>query len=66
MKRIGDTYADLARREFDQFHYRKARTYLERGLTVDPGNERLLKLNGTSGFSYTTTRALDRMKSLFK
>ena len=66
VKRIGDTYADLARREFDQFHYRKARNYLERGLTVDPGNERLLKLKGTSGFSYTTTRALDRMKSLFK
>jgi len=66
VKRIGDTYADLARREFDQFHYRKARSYLERGLTVDPGNERLLKLKGTSGFSYTTTRALDRMKSLFK
>lgn len=66
VRRIADTYADLARQELDQFHYRKARNHVERGLTVDPGNERLLKLKNTSAFSYTTTRALERMKSLFR
>ena len=66
VKRIADTYADLARQELDQLHYRKARSHVERGLTIDPGNERLLKLKNTSAFSYTTTRALERMKSLFR
>jgi serine/threonine protein kinase len=66
VKRIADTYADLARQELDHFHYRKARTHIERGLTVDSSNERLLKLKNTSAFSYTTTRALERMKSLFR
>jgi serine/threonine protein kinase len=65
-KRIADRYADLAVRAFDQLHYSKARSYIERGLMVDPGNERLLKLEGTSGFSHTTTRALARVKSLFR
>jgi serine/threonine protein kinase len=66
IKRIADTYADLARQELDQLQYRKARSHVERGLTIDPGNERLLKLKNTSAFSYTTTRALERMKSLFR
>jgi tRNA A-37 threonylcarbamoyl transferase component Bud32 len=66
VKGIADTYGNLARRELDQFHYRKARSYLERGLMVDPGNERLLKLKGTSAFSYTATRTMERMRSLFR
>ena len=64
--RIADTYADLTQRELDQFHYRKARTYLERGLAVDPDNERLLKLRQTSAFPDAMRRALDRVKSLFQ
>ena len=64
--RIADRYADLTERERDQFHYRKARTYLERGLAVDPGNERLLKLKQASTFPDASRRALDRVKSLFQ
>ena len=64
--RIADTYADLTQRELDQFHYRKARTYLERGLAVDPGNERLLKLRQTRAYSDAPRRALDRVKALFE
>jgi serine/threonine-protein kinase PpkA len=65
-KQIADRYADLAVGAFDQLHYSKARDYVERGLVVDPSNERLLKLKETSGFSYTTTRALTHVKSLFR
>jgi len=65
-KQIADRYADLAVGAFDQLHYSKARDYVERGLAVDPSNERLLKLKDTSGFSYTTTRALTHVKSLFR
>jgi serine/threonine protein kinase len=65
-KRIANIYADLAVSALDQLHYRKARSYIGRGLAVDPGNNRLLKLKGTSGFSYTTTRAVERVKSLFR
>jgi hypothetical protein len=64
--RIADIYADLTAQELDRFNYRKARTYLERGLEVDPDNERLLKLKQTSAFSDAPGRALDRVKSLFR
>ncbi len=66
MKQIADRYADLATRAFDQMHYSNARGYIDRGLMVDPGNERLLKLKDTSGLSHTTTRAFARVKSLFR
>ena len=65
-RQIANTYADLAVRALDQLHYRKARGYIERGLMVDPKNDRLLKLRNTSGVSYTTTRALESVKSLFR
>ena len=65
-RQIANTYADLAVNALDQLHYRKARGYIERGLMVDPDNERLSKLKDTSGVSYTTTRTLDRVKSLFR
>jgi serine/threonine-protein kinase PpkA len=64
--RIADTYADLTERELDRFHYRKARTYLKRGLEVDPGNERLQKLRQTSAVSDAPRRALGRVKALFQ
>jgi tRNA A-37 threonylcarbamoyl transferase component Bud32/tetratricopeptide (TPR) repeat protein len=64
--RIADSYADLTEREIDQFHYRKARTYLERGLAVDPDNERLTKLKETSALSDAPRRVMDRVKSLFQ
>jgi len=65
-KQIANIYADLAVNALDQLHYRKARGYIERGLMVDPNNERLSKLKDTNGVSYTTTRTLDRVKSLFR
>jgi tRNA A-37 threonylcarbamoyl transferase component Bud32 len=65
-KQIASIYADLALGALDRLHYREARGYIERGLLVDPNNERLQKLQDTSGISYTTTRALERVKSLFR
>jgi tRNA A-37 threonylcarbamoyl transferase component Bud32 len=65
-KQIANIYADLAVRALDRLHYRMARGYIERGLRVDPNNERLSKLKDTNGVSYTATRALERVKSLFR
>jgi protein TonB len=65
-KQIADRYADLATRAFDQLNYSKARGYIKRGLMVDSSNERLLELKDTSGLSYTTTRALAGVKSIFQ
>jgi hypothetical protein len=64
--RIGDSYAELTRRELDQFHYRAARTYLERGLAVDPRNERLLELKQRPALSDGPRRVVDRLRALFR
>jgi serine/threonine-protein kinase PpkA len=41
---IADAYADLAESKLGQFNYTAAGTYLQRGLTVQPDNSRLLAL----------------------
>ena len=41
---IADAYADLAERKLDQYDYKAARKYLQRGLTILPENTRLLGL----------------------
>jgi tRNA A-37 threonylcarbamoyl transferase component Bud32 len=64
--RIGDSYAELTGRELDQFHYRKAEVYLERGLAVDPHNERLLELKRRPALSDAPRRVVDRLKALFR
>jgi len=63
---IARVYANLAERERDRFHYAKARTYIERGLAVDPGNERLRDLESTSTISGASQRAFGKVKSLFQ
>jgi tetratricopeptide (TPR) repeat protein len=39
-----DAYADLAERKLEQFNYTAAGTYVQRGLTIQPDNSRLLAL----------------------
>jgi tRNA A-37 threonylcarbamoyl transferase component Bud32 len=63
---IADRYADLTQRELDQFHYRKARIFLERGLAVDPHSERLLELKQRGALSDAPQQVVDRLKALFR
>ena len=41
---VANAYADLAERKLDKFEYTEARAYVDRGLTVQPENTRLLGL----------------------
>lgn len=44
--RIADRYAYLADKALKKFKYKKAESYIEKGLSVAPRHERLLKLKG--------------------
>lgn len=46
MDRIANSYGDLAQAAIERYEYEQARRYLDRGLAVDPANERLLALRG--------------------
>ena len=52
---IGTRYAWLAKKELENEELDKARTHVDLGLSVDPGNEKLLELKGQldEGFSFT-------------
>jgi hypothetical protein len=64
---IAERYADLAEKELDQFHYPTARRYLQRGLTVQPGNQRLLALSEqTDALKDSPKRLIGKLKSLFE
>ncbi len=64
--RIAGIYASLAERELDRFHYPRARTYIDRGLAVDPGNARLHELENNVSLGNATRRAIGKVKSLFQ
>jgi len=66
VRRIAGIYENLAKQEIDRFRYSKARTYIERGLTVDPDNARLRELERRNTFSGMSQRALGKVKSLFQ
>jgi tRNA A-37 threonylcarbamoyl transferase component Bud32 len=63
---IAQTYASLAERELKRLHYPKARTYIDRGLAVDPDNTRLRELESDVSLRNATRRAIVRVKSLFQ
>jgi len=66
VKMIASIYENLAEQEIDRFHYHKARTYIERGLAVDPDNARLRALESSNSFSGMSQRAFGKVKSLFQ
>ena len=66
VRRIVSIYADLAEQEIDRFHYNKARTYIERGLAINPDNTRLRELKSSNTFSGISQRAFGKVKSLFQ
>ena len=66
VRRVAGTYASLAEQEIDRFHYYKARTYIERGLAVDPDNARLRALESSNTFPGISKRALGKVRSLFQ
>jgi hypothetical protein len=66
LMKIAEIYAGLADKEISRFRYRKARTYINRGLSIDPENPRLLELEHTNFFSDASQRAVGKVKSLFQ
>ena len=64
--KIAAIYASLAEKEINRFRYKKARMYVNRGLSIDPGNSRLLELENANIFSDTSQRAIGKVKSLFQ
>lgn len=64
--RIANAYADLAEGKLDQFEYEAAKTYLNRGLTIQPDNERLQALQeNTNAFRDAPGRIWKKIKSPF-
>lgn len=60
-------YADLAEREIDRFKYKKARQYINRGLSIQPDDPRLVELEKkASVFKDVPARTLGKFKSFFK
>ena len=66
LRRIASIYASLAEKEIDRFHYKKARTYIKRGLAIAPDNTRLRALESSNTFSGTSQRVFSKVKSLFQ
>lgn len=56
---VGNAYADLADSAFDRYAYRKAKTYVKRGLAVQPDNQRLLALERRTRTLRTVRRPVD-------
>jgi len=66
VRQVAGIYASLAEKEIDRFHYNKARTYIERGLAIDPNNAQLRTLESSNTFSGMSQRAFGKVKSLFQ
>lgn len=66
MTRIAQTYVNLAEQELNRFYYGKARTYINRGLAIDPDNRRLRELQRTNALTDASRRAIGKVKSIFR
>ncbi|MFC1684021.1 protein kinase [Pseudomonadota bacterium] len=63
---IANAYADLVESKLDQFEYEAAKKYLNRGLTIQPENERLQALQeNTNAFKDAPGRIWKKIKSPF-
>ena len=64
---IVNIYVDLAEREIDRFKYKKARQYINRGLSIHPDDPRLVELEKkASVFKDVPARTFGKVKSFFK
>jgi len=64
--RIANAYANLVESKLDQFEYEAAKKYLNRGLTIQPDNERLQALQeNTNAFKDAPGRLWNKIKSPF-
>jgi len=59
---IADAYADLAERKFDQYEYKAAKKYVQRGLTIQPDNTRLLGLQKKENIGRILAQAVTALK----
>jgi serine/threonine-protein kinase PpkA len=59
---IADAYAGLAERKLDQFDYKAARKYVQRGLTIQPDNTRLLGLQKKENIGRILAQAATALK----
>ena len=66
IKLIANIYADLAEQDLDMFRYARAKSYINRGLMVDPDNQRLLELDRTKALADASRRFIGKVKSLFQ
>jgi serine/threonine-protein kinase PpkA len=63
---IANAYADLAEAKLDKFDYEAAKAYVNKGLTVQPGNTRLLALQkNTNAFRDAPKRVWKKIFSSF-
>ncbi len=63
---VANAYADLAEVKLDKFEYKEARAYVDRGLTVQPDNTRLLALQkDTNAFRDAPKRMWKKFLSPF-
>ena len=60
--RVANAYADLAESKLDQFDYEAAKKYLHRGLTIQPENTRLLKLQKKANIGRIIAQAATALK----
>jgi serine/threonine-protein kinase PpkA len=59
---IADAYADLAGRKFAQYGYKAAKKYMQRGLTIQPDNTRLLGLQKKADIERNLAQAATALK----
>jgi serine/threonine-protein kinase PpkA len=59
---IADAYADLAERKFDRYEYKATKKYVQRGLTIQPDNTRLLGLQKKANIGRILAQAVTALK----
>jgi len=65
IKRIVQQYANLATAKVDNFQYQEARELIEKGLTIEPDNQTLLKLHKKANLKSEPGRIIDRVTNFF-
>ncbi|MEN8260996.1 MAG: serine/threonine-protein kinase [Pseudomonadota bacterium] len=66
LEAVAEAYADLATSALDRYEYKKAKIYLNRGLAIQPKNQRLLAVERrTNNIRHAGRRFFGKIKSLF-
>ncbi|MCP3852400.1 MAG: serine/threonine protein kinase [Gammaproteobacteria bacterium] len=66
IKNIAYRYELLARGELDKYHYQKAQSYINSGLSIDKTNKRLLALQNEANLRHEPKRVINKVKDFFK